>query len=169
MGTNAERRLLGPPPFEGMEFTPAFRDWLEDLHFYVSRQRKVIVERVKLAASDSAAGVFTWEGPKVGTSYTLVVVRRVILAVETGSTGACTINVGTAANSSTSSDTLIDGADVSGDYTSLDNIKDKGTNGKEVALVGDASGAALPWITGSVATGASAGLVGTAQIEYVVA
>lgn len=157
------RKDLSPPPIE-TQLSLTFREWLDDVHFYVARRRRVVVERVRLTASDSTAGVFTWEGPKSGTSYTRVIVQRVLLNIETGSTGACTVNVGTAANDTTASDDLIDGASVATDNTVLDNIDDQGTNGESKQVIFDS----VPWITASVATGASAGLVGTAQIEYVV-
>lgn len=59
-----------------------------------------------------------------------VFIVRAILDVTTASTGAATLDIGVAANGSTSNDTLIDGKDVNAATGTFDNITDKGTNGK---------------------------------------
>ena len=80
----------------------------------------------------------------------------------TKSTGACTIDVGTTAvSAATSSDNLIDGLDTGTAIGTFDNITDKGTNGKSRQKL--ASG---KWVTASMASGAAAGTVGYAYIEY---
>jgi hypothetical protein len=123
--------------------------------------RRVFVERVALTASDSAGGVFAWANPHENT----VLIERVVVHVTTVATAACTLDIGTTATSAvTSSDTLLDGLDVNSAAGVFDNITDKGSNGKSRQTL--ASG---KWITASKASGATAGLVGYAYIQYVVA
>jgi hypothetical protein len=123
--------------------------------------RRVFVERVALTASDSAGGVFAWANPHENT----VLIKRVVVHVTTVATAACTLDIGTTATSAvTSSDTLLDGLDVNSAAGVFDNITDKGSNGKSRQTL--ASG---KWITASKASGATAGLVGYAYIQYVVA
>jgi hypothetical protein len=94
-----------------------------------------------------------------------VLIERVVVHVTTVATAACTLDIGTTATSAvTSSDTLLDGLDVNSAAGVFDNITDKGSNGKSRQTL--ASG---KWITASKASGATAGLVGYAYIQYVVA
>lgn len=118
---------------------------------------RIINERVlvrKLTASDAAGGVLS-----ILLSETILV-TKVVIAVTTVSTGACTIDVGFAATSVTN-DSLIDGLDVNAATGVFDNITDKGTNGKSRQLV-----ASTKYITATKASGATAGLVGYAYIHY---
>ena len=125
----------------------------------VATNRLVKVARVALAAVDTAGGVFAWQNPE----STVILIDRLVLDVTTKTTGACTVDIGTTATSATtSSDTLIDGLDINAATGTFDNITDKGTNGKSRQRL--ASG---KWVTGSVASGASAGLVGYAYVYYV--
>jgi hypothetical protein len=120
-------------------------------------ERAEKIARVALAAVDTAGGVFSWQNPE----STAIVVTGLELDITTESTGACTVDCGTTATSAaTLSDNLIDGLSVAtaGLYN---NNEDKGTNGKSKQRL--ASG---KWVTGSVASGASAGLVGYALIHY---
>lgn len=114
--------------------------------------------KVALAAVDTAGGLFAWKNPE-GTA---ILVTRTVLDVTTQSTSACTADVGTAADGVTSNDGLINGVSLATAGV-LDNLGNAGTNGKARQRV--ASGA---YVTGSVASGASAGLVGSALIAYVV-
>lgn len=115
--------------------------------------------KVALAAADTAGGLFAWANPEAGA----IIVTRVILDVTTDATGACTADVGKAANGTTSADNLIDGLDIGTAAGVFDNLGNAGSNGKTRQRV-----AAGEYVTGSVATGASAGLVGSALIAYVV-
>jgi hypothetical protein len=122
-------------------------------------ERAEKIARVSLAAVDTGGGVCAWQNPESGA----IVVTGVELDVTTQSTGACTVDVGTTATSATTlSDNLIDGLSVAtaGLYN---NDEDKGANGKSKQRL--ASG---KWVTASVASGASAGLAGTALIHYTV-
>lgn len=122
------------------------------------RQRNVKVAVVPLSAMDTAGGLFAWQNKDARD----VIVHRVILDIKTPSSGACTADIGsTATSATTSSDNFIDGASPATPAKLLDNVGDAGTNGKAKQKV--ASG---KWITGSVASGASAGVVGNAYIHY---
>lgn len=130
-----------------------------ELNLVGNADRVVKVAKVPLANVDTGGGVFSWANDEGAT----VIVQRVVIDVTTIATGACTLDVGyTATSAVTKIDNLIDGIDihVAGAY---DNIDDKGINGKSKQKV--LSG---KWVTGSVASGTSAGLVGFAYIEYVV-
>lgn len=124
------------------------------------RLRKVV--KVALAAVDTGGGVFSWQNTEESSA---IIILRVVLDVTTASSAACTVNVGTTATSATtSSDNLIDGVDVNSAAGVFDNITEKGTNGKSRQKLADDA-----WVTASVASGASAGIVGSAYIEYMVA
>lgn len=111
-----------------------------------------------LAAADTAGGVFAWANPETG----YILIHHVVLNVTTKTTGACTVDVGTTAvNAKTSSDTFIDGKDINAATGIFTNDESAGTNGKPVKRL-----AAGKWVTASVASGASAGLVGTYEIYY---
>jgi hypothetical protein len=111
-----------------------------------------------LAAVDTGGGVFSWQNPESSE----ILIELVKVNVTTKTTAACTIDVGTTAtNATTSSDNLIDGKDINAAAGTFDNIVDAGTNGKPKMRL-----AADKWLNGSVASGASAGLVGTYEVYY---
>ena len=117
--------------------------------------------KVALAAVDTAGGIFAWQNPEAGT----IIIKRVMISVTTIATGACTIAVGTTAtNATTSSNNLMDALDVHSATGLFDNLLTPGTAGKAQQTL--ASG---KWVTGSKASGASAGIVGSAYIEYFLA
>jgi hypothetical protein len=120
--------------------------------------RGVVVVRVPLNAGDTAGGVFAWRAP----TTTDVIVGRVTVDVTAPSTGACSVDIGaTAVSAATASDNLIDGLSVAAAGV-FDNQTDKGANGASRRRLN-----AGEWVTGSVASGASAGLEGYAYIHYV--
>lgn len=119
------------------------------------RASKIV--RVPLSAPAVAGNVFSWQNPEAGS----ILVTRLTLDVTTASSGACTIDCGyTATTSTTSSDTLIDGRSVATAQLS-DNVANVGTNGKCTVKA-----AAGKWITGTSSADAT-GLVGYAYIEYI--
>ena len=121
--------------------------------------RHTYVERVALAgAADTGGGVGAWQNQNENS----VMITGLTIHLTTVATAACTIDAGTTATSAvTSSDNLIDGLDINAATGVFDNVTDKGSNGKSRQLV-----AAGKWITFSRASGASAGAVGTARVEY---
>ena len=117
--------------------------------------------KVALATSDAAGGVVAWQNPESNA----IVITRVVVDLTTKATAACTVDIGSAANATTSADNLLDGLDVNAATGVFDNIADKGTNGKEKQRL-DAKGGTTDHVTASKATGAAAGLVGNAYIFY---
>lgn len=120
----------------------------------VTFDRSVKIAKVALAAADT---VFSWQNPEAAS----IIITRVVIDVTTASTGACSVSVGTTSTSSTtSSANLLDTQSVA-TAAVLDNIQNPGTAGKPLQKL-----AAGKWVTGSKASGATAGLVGSAYIHY---
>ena len=143
---------------DGITATTAQMQQIYDAYGTVTFNRAVKVARVALAAVDTGGGLFAWQNPEAGA----VLVTNVLLDVTTQTSGACTADVGmTATNATTSADNLIDGKSLA-TAGLFDNIEDQGTNGTSRQKV-----ATGKWITGSVASGASAGIVGYAYIYYI--
>jgi len=103
-----------------------------------------------LNANDAAAGIFSEEN----TYGTALTVLDVIVKIATASTGACTIDIGEAATES-SSDDLIDGLSIAATGV-FSSSMDSGTNGRRMQRWGSGG-----FVTGSMASGGTAGLVGT--------
>lgn len=115
--------------------------------------------RVALAAVDTAGGVFAVANP-LGADCMLT---GLWVDVTTVTSGACSLDAGIAANGTTLNDTMIDGASLASTTGVRNHIKNAGTNGAAALKWG-----ASQYLTGSVATGASAALVGFAYYEYMV-
>lgn len=115
------------------------------------------VAKVALGVGATAGGCFAWANPETGAIF----VTRVVLDVTTKSTGAGTVSVGQAANGTTSSANLIDTLDVGTAAGVFDNVGSPGSGGKAVQKV-----VAGAYVTGSKASGALTGLVGSAYIHY---
>jgi hypothetical protein len=113
--------------------------------------------KIPLTAVDTAAGIFAW----TNTEPVAVIVTKAVIDVTTGSTAACSISVGQAATPVLSNN-LIDTLSVAA-AGSFDNVTDKGVNGKSRQRVAPGQ-----VVTGSTASGASAGLVGNVYLDYVV-
>lgn len=128
-----------------------------ELNLVDGADRMTKVARIALAAVDTGGGLFAWANPTGGS----ILVTKVILDVTTEATGSCTADIGVAANGTTSADTLLDGVNLGAAVGIFDNIDDQGTNG--LATVKATSS---QFVTGSVASGASAGIVGFAYIHY---
>ena len=99
---------------------------------------------------------FQWENPE-GED---IIVETVLLDCTTEATGSATIDIGVAANATTSSDTLIDGANVGAAAIMVTSGKNPGTNG-----VQDQTMTSSQWITGDFSASA-AGFVGTFYVKY---
>ncbi len=115
-----------------------------------------VTEKVALTNTGGAGGVLQWQ-----KSFPLVVTRLVI-EVTTQSTVPSKCDFGSATGP-VSSDNLIDGGNT-GAVRALDNIGDKGTNGKTCLRLVE-----LQYITGSQSAdspGSVAGLQGFAYITY---
>lgn len=127
-----------------------------------------LLDRVKVASGDLTAGLanafaFAWQNPEPGK----ILIERVKVDVTTaGGTATSVIDVGSAANATTHSDNLIDGADLNA-AALYDNINDAGTNGKARQKV-DERGGATDYITGQILVANASSLVGKYYIEYIV-
>ena len=111
-----------------------------------------------LVASDAAAGVFSVQN----TYGSNLAVTRVLVDVQTVSSGACTVDIGQGSGSGTSYDNLIDGLNVGAGVKLMDNLGDPGTNGNSVQ-----KWLSSGYVNASMKTGNAAGLVGTYAL-YVV-
>lgn len=114
--------------------------------------------KAALGAADAAGGVLSLANPE-GVD---IIVTRLVLDVTTAASAACTVDAGIAANGTTSSDNLIDGCDVNAAAGVFDNTKNVGSNGKGVQKWSPSQ-----YLTISKASGAAAGLAGSAYVEYV--
>lgn len=109
------------------------------------------------ATSNAAGGVLSIANPE-GED---LIITSFVLNVTTKSTGAATLDIGIAANGTTSKDTLLDGVDVGTAAGVFDNITNKGTNGKTVIVWG-----ASEYLT-ATASATVAGIVGEVVVEYI--
>lgn len=117
-----------------------------------------LVERVAvfaLTASDTAGAIVSW------VPGAPIIVTDVILHVKTIATAACTLDIGIAANGTTSAATLINGVDVHSATGVFDTVTDHGSSGKTRNVM-----TATQAITASKASGAAAGLVGFLYVHY---
>ena len=117
-------------------------------------------EKVLLGTGAGSGGIFAWQNPHPEN----IIVLRVVLNITAASLGACTVDVGTAADGSTSSGDLLDGTNVN-QVATLDNHDHTGTNGRATRLV-NAKNSTTDYITGSVASGSASGMAGHAYIFY---
>lgn len=114
--------------------------------------------KAALAAVAGGGGVLSLANPE-GVD---LIVTRLVLDITTKTAGACTVDAGIGSGATTSYDNLIDGLDANAATGVFDNVEDQGTNGKS-AVRWESDG----YLTISEKTGAIAGLVGSAYIEYV--
>lgn len=122
----------------------------------MSAQNGALKVALTAATTTAVGGVLSVENPE-GVD---LIITRVVLDITTGSTGAATIDAGVDDGGDVSSDTLLDGHSVATAGV-FDNIENGGTNGK----------AAVKWPAGqfvvATASATTAGMVGSAYIEYV--
>lgn len=115
-------------------------------------------DKVALTAAAGNGGALAWANPEGAT----IIITKVIVNVTTVATGACTLDIGTAANGTTSNDTLLDGLDVNAAIGLFDNVTNKGTNGLPTKLLTSSQ-----FVTATVASGTVTGLVGQVYIGYI--
>jgi len=114
-----------------------------------------------LTASDTAGAVFNVEN----TTGVELQFRLVQFDVQTGTAGACTLDIGVGASASTSYDTLFDGVSVQAGGADVRvhdfrDTTDAGTKGRVYTKWPSGE-----FVTASMASGATSGLVGTYYIE----
>lgn len=119
---------------------------------------KRIAKMALVAGTDTAGAVLAFKN----TAPYALIVDRLVLDITTKATGACTLSAGiTAVSAVTLSANLIDAVDVGTATGTFDNVTEKGTLGKSRQKI-----AAGAWLTISTASGASAGMVGNAYLEF---
>lgn len=152
MGTNTIQNADG-----GLEFVD---DASSSKMFKVggTGNRNMKIAKVALAGVAAATGgaLFAWANPE----NVSIIIDRLELDITTKSTGVATGDFGIAADATTSSDNLIDGYTLSGTEKVVNNIDDKGVNGKSVQKMTTAQ-----YLTGT-GSATTAGLVGFAYIHY---
>jgi len=114
------------------------------------------VARVTMGSATGAGNALAWQNPTGGR----IIVTSVVVDITTASGATTTIDVGVAADGTTSSDTLIDGKSTASAGV-ISSIDDGGTNGKAARAL-----TATQFITGSI-TGTIGSFAGTAYITYV--
>jgi len=112
------------------------------------------IHQVAMAVVDTAGGVAAFENPL----DVAILITRLVLEWTTQSTGACTLSAGVAADATTLNAGLVSGQSVA---------SAAGTVSSTVPKRCAANGVSGSFVTVSVASGASAGLVGRVYIEYV--
>lgn len=113
--------------------------------------------RVALTAGASTSGGATLS--LANPEGIALIVTRLVLDIQTASSGAASVDAGIAADGTTSSDTLIDGCSVA-TAGAFDNISDAGSNGKSRKVWGTSEYLTI------TPTATTAGLVGYALIQY---
>lgn len=127
-----------------------------ELNLLAGTDRIVRFKAISLAAVDDAGGVFAW------SPGAAALIKDAYIDLTTKATGACTLDVGIANDGTTLSDTLIDGLDINSATGLFNSHQNGGVNGLPYRRCG-----ATQYVTGSVASGASAGIVGNVYIEYI--
>lgn len=107
-------------------------------------------------AATTGGAILAWANPE----NVPIFIDRVEIDVQTKSTGAANISVGVAANGTTSAANLIDTYAIGATEKMVNNIDDKGTNGKSVQKM---TATQFLTITGSATT---AGLVADVYVHY---
>lgn len=113
--------------------------------------------KVALADADTGGGVLSLLNPE-GVDC---VITKLILDVTTAATAACTLDAGVGSGATTVYDTLIDGVDVNTAAGLFGNGDQAGTNGTQ-----EIRWESNHYLTVSMKTGAAAGLVGYAYVQY---
>lgn len=115
-----------------------------------------LLQQGPLLSGDTAGALFSWVNP---WAYPILITAFWLEVTTVNTTGACTVDVGIAANATTSDDEIIDGQDVqsaTGIFAST-----------LVPIRLDEAGGTQDTITVSKATGATAGLEGRVYFTYV--
>lgn len=152
MGTNAIQRDDGGLAF--VEDSTAS----EVLKVGGTGSRNIKIAKVRLVgvAATTASALFLWQNPE----NVAIIVDRLEIDITTKSAGVANGNFGTASNTSTMSTNLIDTYALGNAEKVVNNIDDKGVNGKSVQKIPTGQ-----FITGT-GTGSTVGLVGFVYIHY---
>jgi hypothetical protein len=121
-----------------------------------SRNYKIAKVALAGVAATTGGALFAWQNPE----NVSIIVDRLEIDITTKSTGAANGSFGTAANGTTSSANLIDTYALGGTEKVVNNVDDKGANGKSVQKMTTSQ-----FITGT-GSATTAGLVGFVYIHY---
>jgi len=138
-------------------YISATSGWVELNTFYQADGAVFYKGALVAATSTAVGGVISWQN----TTGEAIIIEHIYLDITTGSTGAATLDVGVAASSTGTNDTLIDGCTASL-VKVVSNLVNGGTHG------GVAKVANSYYVQGS-ASATVAGLVGTYNIIYRIA
>ena len=118
--------------------------------------------KLALAAGNANAFAFVWQNPE---STKVIVTRVLVNRTTAGGTGSSVLDVGPAADATSTADTIIDGLDLNATGIA-DNIADKGSNGTTRSVVLDEKGGTTDYITGKILAQNAAALAGYVYIYY---
>lgn len=128
-----------------------------DVQFKDGGDKAVRMGSFSLAAVATAGGGGSWANPTNGN----IRILSVQADVTTFTVGACTLDIGVAANATTLSATLIDGLNAATAVQVADSSADAGATGGTGRTMTSSQ-----FVTVSQASGAIAGLAGTVYITY---
>jgi hypothetical protein len=122
----------------------------------------VRVAKVRAAGAAQNAQSFAWQNPE---STKIIIFKAILHVFDAEDVGVGTLmDIGVAANGTTSSDTLLDGVAITA--TGLfDNITNKGTSGKPQVIVDEKNGT-NDYVTGTVNTATGASFTGCVYLFY---
>lgn len=124
----------------------------------MAQQYGALKEALTAVTTTTAGGALSLANP-LGID---LIVTDLILDITTEATGSATVDAGIAANGTTSADNLIDAGDVGAAVVVLNNVDNKGSNGKKCVKWGSTQYLTI------TASATLAGLVGNAYIKWVV-
>ena len=165
--TGSLNQQFAPVPTPSMLFSQLGQSWastpvlgigLNSEGMLVPGERWVYGPALAGTSSTSGGAVATWTPS--ASENSAIVITRVLLYVKTVSTGAANLNVGVAADASTSSNNLITALDVHSNTGAFDNLGSPGASGKACQVL---SGTQAITVTGSADT---TGLVGEMWVAY---
>lgn len=134
--------------------------WFQNIGGIGRGERRTLSGTLSSGAQNAFA--FTAQNPE---NVAVAIVRVLVDVTTAGGTAGALIDVGSAANSSTGSDNLIDGADIN-TQALYDNIDDQGSNGASKQRL-DENGGSTDWVTGQIVTADANSLAGNYVLEYV--
>ncbi len=121
------------------------------------------VAKVPLTGGNTDSFAFAWQNPE---SSKILVFKSVVRIETPGLTENAVMDIGPAANATTSGDTLLDGVALT-TAGLFDNVTNKGANGLPQVIV-DEKGGTTDYITGKILIANAAELTGKCYIFYTV-
>jgi hypothetical protein len=119
------------------------------------------VAKITLAGGNANAFSFAWQNPESSK----IIIIKAVLSITTQTALAATMDIGPAADATTSGDTLFDGVALNGTPGLFDNITNKGTNGLPQVSV-DENGGTTDYVNGRILGANGPDLVGRVYLFY---